>query len=345
MLMIQTIDADHLHRLSRFIKHDDLCWPKTIIMVRISSLFQDYSTFSYANIKFAINPVKNFFYFIEDDYDDDSYIKLYSPKTVMRLFYHIFADFTYGVFLKNVIEQKDFLKDKLKIFENMLDIFMKRQKLLESSESKRYYDLIYIIHRFIFKLYRKCYIDATMRQIVENFIKNKYPINLLVNEDKCILHIIFNGTYVKHDLYHVEITRNFILLLAASTNNFKHFNHPGNNSPLALAVRNHLHVDIINCLLESGSIINDCLREGLKWRDKSLKSLAAQTIVNDILLEKNVNEKKNYNENYKELLPKSLGNFVDNHFPLPRKKKKKKKKRRRKKKKEDPICQLRFLFY
>ena len=297
-----------------------------------------------------MNPVKNFFYFVDDD--DESYINLYCPKSIMCLFYNIFADFTQSVLTSvTKIEQKYFLKDKLDIFENMLDIFMKRQKLLKSSEGKRYNYLIHVIHDFIFKLYRNCYIDATMRKIVENFIKYKYPIDLLTNEDECILHITFDGIYRcdKHDLYQVEITRNFISLLA-STNNFKHFNHPGNNSPLALAVRSHLHVDIINCLLENGSIINDCIREGLKWRGKykrvkvfddytTLKSLAAQTIVNDILLEKNVNEKKNYNGNYKELLPESLGNFVDYHFPLP-KKKKKRRKRRRKKKEEDPTTKF-----
>ena len=245
----------------------------------------------------------------------EAYKNLYS-EPVGNIYAKIFMNYN-NIILKTRDNHVS-LENVFKYFGYMLNKFMERNDFFKNEKYGKYGCLVKAIHTFIIGLYKKCYYDATKRKSVENFIKHEHPVNLLTKDDECILHLVFYRCSSSYDdeEEEVEITKAFISFILTSTN-FKHLNLRSfiKVSPLSLALQKNLHIDYIRLLLDNGSVIDNNVKEYLNWvwpkyRDlnifdnyTTLQSLAAQTIVNN-----------NNNGDYKNRLPKVLGDFVDDYY-------------------------------
>ena len=240
----------------------------------------------------------------------ESYKVLYG-ETVVDIYERVFTKYMKFVFGRRASSSVE--NDYYKYFKPMLNKFTQFKEVLCSEKySVCYDDLVSVIHIFIFHLYDRYYYDPAEKKTVENIIKYEYPINLLTKKtNECILHSIFKrGDKTANN----ERTKDFLSFLITSTN-FKHlnlrsnptlFNPLNDETPLSLAVKDEIHVDIIKILLDNGSVIpTTAVAAKLKSQYPTLKnyfvtlqSLAAAKVIS----------KRN-------VVPKHLQNSVEFHTP------------------------------
>ena len=226
--------------------------------------------------------------------DVESYKKLYEHPSIIYVFWRVFDGYEYMLTIDNID----------KYFYYAITKFEQHQDFLKNEEKdypfSRYNDIVYFIHKYIFALYYQYYYQhPSYLKRVENFIRYKHPINLLNNKNNSILHLTL--------LYYndkTKIVKDFISVLL-SCKNFKHLNLKNDEtklSPLSIALRTKAHVDIIQLLLDHGSVINneyDCsILQSLNFFI-SLQSLAARAV-------------SKTDDKIKDL-PKTLKSFVDFH--------------------------------
>ena len=212
-----------------------------------------------------------------------SFKKLYGNVNIYAITFEKFYHFILRNFPNLIFE------DIFDVYRNMMYKFMNDKDFLDDR-------LIYNIHVFIFRLYQNCFYDVIKRNKVKNYIIYEYPINLIDGENNSILHNIFK--YEKQ-----EMIKNFLLILL-NCNNFKHLNlrNNKNQTPLQLAVLQNWHKDIIQLLLEYGSVILDL--NNLRHKYHSLNVFENYVTLQNLTA--TAAKKKDYH-----YLPKMLQNFVD----------------------------------
>ena len=261
--------------------------------------------------------------------DNLSSFKLYgSASNVYELIFRIFLRFVLRNFQTLSLE---------KILENyryMMNIFMNHKHFLENQNKDCYTFLIDYIHTYIYHLYKNCFYDAAKREMVENYIKDEYPINLLTINNDCILHSIINDCVifkdkdddeeeeeddddeeeeeVDDDEEEEEVDETIIvkfLSFIIECNHFKHLNlrNNKNQTPLQLATLKNRSKDIIQLLLDHGSIVSDLLNT-LHSKYHSLNILQNHVTLQNLAAIVVKKQKQQHRH-----LPKRLQNFVNEH--------------------------------
>ena len=254
-----------------------------------------FRTFRYKDDKFIMLII----YVIDLIFDNlESFKKLYGD--VSNIYERIFIKFFTFVF-RNFEDL--LLENILETYRHIMYKFLKHKYFLEN-EKEYYCQLVEVIHIYIYKLYKKCFYDTTKRKIIENYIKDEYPINLLDYHNNCILHNFFQDNYIIFDKedYVDEIVINFLFFIITH-NDFKHLNLRNNENltPLQLAMFKNKNKDIIQLLLDHGSVVLDL--DNLHPEYDSLNISQRYFTLQNLTAAKIKQEERDY-------LPKPLQNLV-----------------------------------
>ena len=226
-----------------------------------------------------------------------SFKKLYGDASnIYEIVFRKFLQFVFRNF------QNLLLENILETYRHMMYKFMKHKYFLENEEEYNC-QLVEVIHIYIYELYEKCFYDATKRKRIEIYIKDEYPINLLDNNNNCILHNFFQDSFIfdKED-YVDEIIINFLFFIITH-NDFKHLNLRNNENltPLQLAMLQRRNKDIIQVLLDYGGVILDL--DYLHPKYNSLNISQRFSTLQNLAAAKVKEQQRHY-------LPKRLQNFV-----------------------------------
>ena len=223
-------------------------------------------------------------------------------EIIFKKFFHfILRNFQY-LSLEKILENYQYIVDK----------FIKHRYFIENENKFCFTFFVENVHLYIYIIYKHCFHNAIKRKIVENFIINQYPINILTINNDCILHSIINDSEIFNDDEEKKVDETIIinfLTIVIKCNSFKHLNlrNNQNKTPLQLAILKKRSNDIIQFLLDHGSIISNLLNT-LHCKYHSLNILQNYLSLKDLAATVIKKQKLHYRH-----LPKRLQNFVNDY--------------------------------